>query len=209
MKVSIGEAAKELGVSRETLRRWEAQGKITVERTPKGHRRYDLAQLHAILPRTPPDASDRLTLAYARASNPEARDDLTHQIAVLESFCTAKRWNYEIVEDLGSGMNYRKRGLKYLLRRICSGEIGRLVLTHQDRLARFGSELVFAVCEQFGTEVVMVNPPYQDSGGEEDIAEDVQEILDIFAARLYGSRHANNKQLLDKLRAAAASATRL
>ncbi len=208
MKVSIGQAAKELGVSRETLRRWEAQGKITVERTPKGHRRYDLAQLHGILPRTPPKSAERVTLAYARVSNPEADEELTRQIALLESFCTANGWNYEIVEDIGSGMNYRRRGLRHLLRRICSGEIGRLVVIHQDRLLRFGSELVFAVCEQFGTEVVMVNTPYEDSGGEEDISKDVQEILDIFAARLYGSRHANNKQLLDKLRAAAASATR-
>ena len=63
MKVSIGQAAKELGVSQETLRRWEAVGKIEVERTPNGHRRYDLAKLHGIAPRLP-------ILAYAGASRP-------------------------------------------------------------------------------------------------------------------------------------------
>ena len=74
MRVSIGAAAKELGVSRDTLRRWEASGKIEVERTPNGHRRYDLAKLLSILP--PKVPSERITLAYARVSSQDQKDDL-------------------------------------------------------------------------------------------------------------------------------------
>jgi len=104
-----------------------------------------------------------------------------------------------VIEDLGSGLNYQKKGLKLLIKRISRGEVGRLVVTHKDRLLRFGSELVFALCEQFGTEVVIINRS-EDSTHEDDLARDVLEIITVFSARLYGSRSHQNKQLVKRLR---------
>lgn len=155
MRVRIGEAAKELGVSIDTLRRWEKAGRIEVERTPQGHRRYDLAQLRGLGMRQG-QPETRVTLAYAGVSASDQKADLTRQAALLESYCAAQGWTYEVIQDLGSGLNYHKRGLKQLIRRVCRGEIRRLVLTHKDRLLRFGSELIFALCEQFGTTAVDV-----------------------------------------------------
>lgn len=201
MKVSIGQAAKELGVSRETLRRWEAAGKIEVERTPKGHRRYDLSKLFGLGPRPP--FAGRPTLAYARVSSYDQKEDLVRQAALLESFCAANGWTYEIIQDLGSGLNYNKKGLLQLIKRICSGQVGRLVLTHQDRLLRFGSELVFALCETYHTEVVMINQGEQPLSFEEELAQDVLEIITVFSARLYGSRSHKNRKLVETLRGVA------
>lgn len=81
----------------------------------------------------------RITLAYARVSGQEGRSQLARLVAMLESFCFANGWTYEVIEDLGSGVNCRKRGLRQLIRRICQGDAGRLVVTLQDRLLRFGS----------------------------------------------------------------------
>ncbi len=200
MKVSIGQAAKELGVSRETLRRWEAAGKIEVERTPKGHRRYDLSNLYGVRPRPP--NTNRPTLAYARVSSHDQKEDLVRQVALLETFCAANGWTYEVIQDLGSGLNYNKRGLRQLIKRICSGQIGRLVLTHKDRLLRLGSELVFALCEAYNTEVVLINQGEQPLSFEEELAQDVLEIITVFSARLYGSRSHKNRQVLETLQVA-------
>lgn len=200
MRVSINRAAKELGVSQDTLRRWEAAGKIEVERTPGGHRRYDLAKLRGITPRKAP--SDRVTLAYARVSSHDQKDDLVTQVALLESFCAANGWSYEVVQDLGSGLNYKKRGLRQLIKRICVGDIGRLVLTHKDRLLRFGSEIVFALCEEFNVEVTIINQSKKPISFEEELARDVLEIITVFSARLYGSRSHKNRKLIEKLREA-------
>jgi putative resolvase len=200
MRVSISEAAKELGVSIDTLRRWEAAGKLEVERTPNGHRRYDLAKLRGLVPRKA--KSTRLTLCYARVSSQDQKGDLKRQIALLESYCAANGWNYEIVRDLGSGLNYHKRGLRELIKRICNGDVGRLVLTHKDRLLRFGSELIFSLCEQFGTEVVIINAS-QEASFEEELVSDVLEIITVFSARLYGSRSHKNKRVMEKLKEAA------
>jgi putative resolvase len=123
MKVSIGQAAKELGVSRETLRRWEAAGKIQVERTPKGHRRYDLSKLYGITPH--PALAGRPTLAYACVSSHDQKEDLNRQVAWLETYCAANGWTDEVIQDWGSGMNNPKKGLQQLIQRIGSGQVGR------------------------------------------------------------------------------------
>ena len=94
MKVGIGKAAKELGVSIPTLRRWEAAGKIRSERTIKGHRRYDLSQLLGCSTRK--TVSTKQTLIYARVSSHDQKGDLQRQKELLESFCAANGWMYEV-----------------------------------------------------------------------------------------------------------------
>ncbi|WP_449418791.1 IS607 family transposase [Phormidium nigroviride] len=188
--ISIGELAELKAVSVDTIRRWENEGKIKSVRTNGGHRRYRLADF----------VEQKLgkTLAYARVSSQDQKHDLDRQDAVLSSYCQSNGWNYEVIRDLGSGMNYRKKGLNKLLAAILDGDVARLVITHKDRLLRFGSELIFAVCEYHDIEVIILNKK-EDATFEEDLASDVLEIITVFSARLYGSRSSKNKKLLEKL----------
>ena len=202
--VSIGEAASALGVSITTLRRWEASGKLIAERTAGGHRRYDLAKLKPALFHAAPQ--DRKTIAYARVSSHDQKDDLERQKQVLELYCARQGWTYEVIADLGSGMNYHKKGLKRLLDDVVEGRVGRLVITHKDRLLRFGAELVFAICEAKNVEVVILNQG-EDTTFEEDLAKDVLEIITVFSARLYGSRSRKNQKLLDGVKQAVEAAS--
>ncbi len=192
-KLTISEAAKLKGVSVSTLRRWESEGKIIPERTLNGHRRYDLAQLLGI------KAELSYTIGYCRVSSHDQKEDLIRQKQVVELFCATHSWQFEIIEDLGSGLNYSKRGLKRLIRLITESKVERLILTHKDRLLRFGSELIFGLCELFGTEVVIINRT-EDATFEEDLANDVLEIITVFSARLYGSRSHKNKKLVEELK---------
>jgi predicted site-specific integrase-resolvase len=204
--VPIGEAAKALGVSIATLRRWEESGKLaegSVERTEGGQRRYDLAVIRPEMFRASP--GERKTIAYARVSSHDQKDDLDRQEKALELYCATQGWSFEIVSDLGSGMNYRKKGLKKLLDDIVEQRVGRLVITHKDRLLRFGAELVFSICEARGVEVVIINQG-EDASFEEDLAKDVLEIITVFSARLYGARSRKNQKLLDGVRAAVEAA---
>jgi predicted site-specific integrase-resolvase len=194
--VPIQDAADALGVTAQTLRRWEREGRlIPDERTAGGRRRYDLARLkpelfHAAL------ESQRKTVAYARVSSHDQKADLERQKQVLEVYCARQGWAFEVIADLGSGMNYHKKGLKRLLDAVIEGEVGRLVITHKDRLLRFGAELVFAICQAKNVEVVILNQG-EDTTFEEDLAKDVLEIITVFSARLYGSRSRKNQKLLD------------
>lgn len=190
--IKIGEAAKLLGISVQTLRRWESTGELVPrKRASGGTRYYDKEQLSGR-----PKNKTQLTIGYARVSSSDQKADLTRQADRLENYCIANGWNYEIIKDLGSGMNYRKRGLKKLLALILSGKINRLVLTHKDRLLRFGAELIFALCQEKQIEVVMINQG-KEATFEEELAQDVLEIITIFSARLYGSRSHKNKKLVE------------
>ena len=101
------------------------------------HRRYDLAKLKPQF--IHPASHLRKTIAYARVSSCDQKKDLERQKEVLELYCAAQGWTFELVSDLGSGMNSYKKGLKKLLNEILSEKIGRLVITHKDRLLRFGN----------------------------------------------------------------------
>jgi putative resolvase len=158
--VGISEAAEVLGVSVPTLRRGETAGKLLAEHTAGGHRRYDLAKLRPELFRAE-EKSSRKTVAYARVSSRvsshDQKDDLERQKQVLELYCGRQGWTFDVVADLGSGMNYHKKGLKRLLTGIVDDQVGRFVVAHKDRLLRFGAELVFAICEAKKVEVVILN----------------------------------------------------
>lgn len=192
--VPITAAANALGVSASTLRRWEASGKLVPTRTAGGQRRYDLALLRPDLVHVAP--APRRTLAYARVSSHDQKGDLERQKQVLELFCASQGWTFDVIADLGSGMNYHKKGLTRLLEAILAGDAGRLVLTHKDRLLRFGAELVFALCQAKQVEVVIINQGAEASF-EEELASDVLEIITVFSARLYGSRSHRNRRLIE------------
>ena len=194
--VKIGEAARLLGTTPDTLRLWERTGELLPTRkTRAGTRYYAVSDLLGPANETAP------TLCYARVSSHEQKVDLDRQQTALEAYCAAKGWRAETIRDLGSGMNYRKQGLQRLLDLILKRQIRRLVLTHQDRLLRFGAELVFALCERQGIEIVIIHqgdPP----AFEEELAQDVLEIITVFRARLYDSRSPRSRQLMESLQEA-------
>ena len=197
--VTIAKAAALLGVSPTTLRRWEASGRLRPTRTVGNQRRYSLQALDPSF--ADGMESSRKTYAYARVSSHDQKEDLIRQAQVLELHCAANGWTFEVITDLGSGINYHKKGLKKLLADIIAGRVERLVIAHKDRLLRFGAELIFAICECKAVEVVIVNKG-QETTFEEDLTKDVLEIITVFSARLYGSRSHKNKKLLDAVQKA-------
>ena len=200
--VSIGQAAKLLGVHVQTLRNWEKSGKLKPDSiSPGGTRRYNSDTIMRISGKELPqiEKDDRVTIAYARVSSQDQKEDLKRQAQVLELYCAEHGYKYELITDLGSGMNYYKKGLTTLISRILDDGVKRLVLTHKDRLLRFGAELIFSICEAKGVEVVIINRGEEKASFEEDLAKDVLEIITVFSARLYGSRSGKNRKIIEKL----------
>ncbi len=193
--IKIGEAAKILGVSIETMRRWEVSGELVPhKKTQGGTRYYELSKLINA------ENDECPTVCYCRVSSHDQKQDLDRQKELLETYCAAKGWRSLVISDLGSGMNYKKKGLQKLLSMILERKLKRLVLTTKDRLLRFGSELVFSLCELQGIEIVIIHQGEQPSF-EEELASDVLEIITVFSARLYGSRSKKNRQLMENLQA--------
>ncbi|TXC81099.1 IS607 family transposase [Paraburkholderia azotifigens] len=193
--LSIGKTATELGVAASTLRRRHRRGLLPPScRTIGGHRRY---QRDTVQPLAGTEAAATgKTICYARVSSHDQAEQLKTQAARLEKHCAdAGIPDIEVITDLGSGLNYRKKGLQQLLGDILRGRVARLVLVTKDRLLRFGSELLFRICEFLHVEVAVLNA-VPDLSREPQLTEELVEILTVFSSRLYGSRSRKNPRAL-------------
>ena len=141
--LSIGEAANILGVAVSTLRRWETEEKVIASyRTKGGHRRYLLTDIQKLCGQFHQQV--RKTIAYARVSSHDQKEDLERQAQRLEQYCNEQYFeNIQVYKDLGSGLNYNKKHFKQLLRLVALGQVERLVIATKDRLLRFGSDIIF------------------------------------------------------------------
>lgn len=197
--VSIGKAANILGVSIPTLRNWDKAGKLTPSFiTAGGTRMYDLATLNLIKGKKSV-VPDRYTLAYARVSTQSQKKELEIQKELLTLYCLKQGYRYKLLSDIGSGLNYTKSGLNELMELICSGQIERLLLTHKDRLLRFGSEIIFKLCNIYDVEIEIINVG-DELNPNEELVKDVLEIITVFSIKLYGRRSQKSLKMIDDLK---------
>ena len=196
--ISVLETAEILGVCATTIRRYDKANKLKPHhRTLGGHRRYLLSDILNLINKS--DKIERKTILYSRVSSHDQKDDMKRQsVRLMQAATTDKADNIELIEDLGSGLNFKKRGLKKLIKLIISSQISTIYLTHKDRLLRFGSDLVINLAKEFGTKVKILDE--EELTFEQELSHDVLEIITVFSARLYGSRsHKNRKNKLTAL----------
>ena len=176
--VTPKEAAKILGVHVSSLRRWENEGKLKAIRTPGGQRRFIIEEVEKVagMPRTV------RTVCYGRVSTHSQQDDLQRQLEHLRT----KYSEAEIISEVGSGLNFKRKKFLSILERIIDGDIQRLVVAHPDRLVRFGFELVKWLCTKFECELVVLND--RKLSPEQELVQDMLSIIHCFSSRLYGLR---------------------
>lgn len=185
MVISVLGLAQQLGVHPQTIRRWDRAGTLPADfRTPGGHRRY----------RRNEGGELGETIGYVRVSSHDQKEDLERQrSAVAAGAAQAGKPCDRIISDLGSGMNYQKRGFLQLLTLLLAGKVKTLVLAYKDRLLRFGSEIVFRICKAMGTEVVILQQE-EKIDPQQRFCQDLVEIMTVFCSKIYGQRsHANRK----------------
>lgn len=190
---SIQKAAEILGVSISTIRRWEKEGKLTCERTKGNHRRYTIEDLYEA--KQDLNFDEKITIGYCRVSSSDQKVDLKRQVETVSNYCAAKGYSFKIIEDLGSGLNYNKKGLKELIHQIQSGKVERIVVNYRDRLIRFGYEIIEQICEFHKVKIEVINFT-EDKTYEQELVEDILSIITVFSSSLYGSRSHKQKKIL-------------
>jgi len=182
--LSISEMAERCGVSAVTLRRWDREGKLKpTVRTQGNHRRYEVAEAK----------TEKTTIVYARVSSHDQKADLVRQAECLQDHCKEQGWSEPLaITDLGSGLNFSKKGLLRMLALVCAGKVGRIVIQNRDRLLRFGAEMLIGIFRSLGVEVVLTEP--QPTTDVENMVKDLCDIITVFSARMYGQRSGRNKR---------------
>ncbi len=173
-------AASRLGVSTKTLERWLEAGKIEGIFTQGGQRRYNLDSVIPVRPGNPKD--EGITILYARVSSRSQKADLEQQVNFLKS----RYPDAEIITDIGSGLNFKRKGLKTLLDRVLNNAIKLVVVAHKDRLCRFGFDIIAWLCNRQQTEILVLDQ--KNLSPEREMVEDILAIVHVFSCRLYGLR---------------------
>jgi excisionase family DNA binding protein len=184
--VTPREAANALGVNPRTLARWSEDGKIKAIKTEAGQRRYDLAEYLKQKSGTT-ELARPSTVLYARVSTSSQREDLKRQTEAL----TTSYPGSEVITEIGSGLNFRRRKLNAILERIISGDIQCLVVAHKDRLTRFGFDLIEWLCEKFDCKLVVLYQ--QKHSPQAELVQDMLSVVHCFSSRVYGLRKYEKK----------------
>jgi predicted site-specific integrase-resolvase len=175
-------ARKLLGVTSQTLRNWDEKGKINAVFTPSGVRLYSRKDICNIL-RIPYTSTEKRKVAYCRVSSNKQKDDLERQ----KDFFRTNYPNHEVVTDIGSGINWKRRGFTSLLESSLHGDISEIVVAHRDRLCRFAFDLVKFILETRQVKLIVLDAEEHQSESTE-LADDILSIIHVYSCRSMGKR---------------------
>lgn len=185
------EFAKKLNVSVKTLQRWDNAGILKAQRSPTGRRYYTEAQYFEYIGQ-PAKQENRSVIIYARVSSSNQKDDLKNQVTFLREYANAKGIIVdEVLTDIGSGLNFKRKKWNELLMRAQNKEVSQILVAHKDRFIRFGFEWYQQWLGQYGVEIVVVNN--EELSPEKEMVEDLISVIHVFSCRIYGLRKYKDK----------------
>ena len=184
--IPIKKVTKIYGVSSQVLRKWEDAGVLESMRTPGNTRIYNRKTLESALGITR-TSSQKRNFCYCRVSSQKQSNDLKRQSQYLRDLYP----QYTLIEDIGSGINFTRKGLHTILGSALEGNIGEVVVAYKDILARFGFELIETIIKRAGGHVTVLNNQMYQSK-EEELAQDLLAIIHVFNCRQMGKRRYNS-----------------
>ena len=180
------EFGKLIGRTTNTLQKWDREGRLKAHRSPITNRRYythdQYLQYRGLVAQ-----EQGLTIVYTRVSGVAQKPDLAKQINALEVYCKQQSIKVdEWMSDIGSGLDYKRKQFNRLMEMIELGQVRRLIITHRDRLVRFGYDYFEAFCERHHTEIVVINGA--SLSPEQELVRDLMAIVTVFSAQMHGLR---------------------
>lgn len=195
---SSREFCKLVSVTPQTLRNWDKSGRLVPHhRGNNGYRFYSHEQLLQVTGQKPD--SKRIVVGYCRVSSKKQSDDLERQVNNMQMYLMAQGAPFEIIGDIGSGLNYKKQGLNQLISMIESNSVSKVVVLYKDRLVRYGFELIETIAKLHSCEIEVIDK--SDKSEQQELVEDLIQIITVFSCKLQGQRSKCTKALLQDLKA--------
>lgn len=195
-KYSIGQFAKLINRTEQTLRNWDKNGKLKPAYIDKdtGYRYYTDEQLKIY---NGEKVKDKQIIGYCRVSSQKQKEALNRQIENVKTYMCAKGYQFSIISDIGSGINYQNKGLNKLVNMVLNEEVSKIVILYKDRLVRFGYELIENICQSKGVDIEIIDNTERTD--EEEMVEDLIQIITVFSCKLQGKRSKKTKQIIEEL----------
>jgi putative resolvase len=180
-----------IGRTTKTLQKWDRDGILKAHRSITNRRYYTHDQYLEVIGRKVV-AKNKKLITYCRVSSTGQKNDLVSQRKAVETFCLAKgKEIHEKLEDIGSGLSYKRKNFVKLMEMVEQGEVSEIVIAHKDRLVRFGFEWFDKFCRDHGVKIIVMNA--DSLSPEEEMTKDLLSIIHCFSSRLYGLRKYKKK----------------
>ena len=195
---SIGEFSKLIGKTSQTLREWDKKDILKPHHVaPTGYRYYSQEQLNHFFGIKGIEVKAKKVIGYCRVSSNKQKDDLVRQVENVKTYMIAKGYSFDVITDVGSGINYNKKGLNQLIDMITNSEVEKIVILYKDRLLRFGFEIIENLCNKYGTTIEIIDNTEKIE--EQELVEDLIQIVTVFSCRLQGKRANKAKKMIKEL----------
>lgn len=196
-KYSIGQFAKKINRTQQTLRNWDKNGKLKPQIVDKntGYRYYTENQLKEFYGEV--QNKERIVVGYCRVSSAKQKEALERQVENVRTYLITKGYQFKIISDIGSGINYEKKGLNQLIQMILQDEVSKVVVLYKDRLVRFGFELIRSICEFKSVDIEVIDSTEKTE--EQEVVEDLVQIITVFSCRFQGKRAKTTKNMIKEL----------
>ena len=186
-----------LGVTAQTLRNWDKEGKLKPTYTKSNGYRYYSEESILSYTQERKTKKNLNVIGYARVSSKKQSDDLERQVENIKTYLSNKYETFDIITDIGSGINYNKPGLLKLIEKINKKEVDLIVVLYKDRLLRFGFELVehFAKLNNVSIEVLESK---MDKTQDQELVEDLVQIITVFSCKIQGKRKSKTREIMNE-----------
>ncbi len=175
-----------IGKATKTLQKWDRDKKLIAHRSPTTNRRFYTHDQYLEYMGLKAHETGR-TLAYARVSTAAQKPDLLKQVEALKTYCATHNITVDAwLQDIGSGLNYKRKNFNLLMEQVELGQVRHLVLAHRDRLVRFGYSYFETFCERHNCQIIILNG--DTLSPEQEMVQDLMAIVTVFSSRLYGLR---------------------
>ena len=180
--VNMKTAMEVLGLSKKTLQNYDKEGKIETIRTAGNWRKFNIKK-YLIDHNIEVDNTLRKKIIYCRVSSYDRKEDLERQVLKLKQ----KYKNHEVITDIGSGINFKRTGLKKIIDYAIRNKLEEVVVTYKDRLCRIGYDLIEHIFETYSnTKIIIENK--EENAVNEDITKDLIEIITVYSSKIHGRR---------------------
>jgi len=188
--VTVGEASSITGIEAQTIRKMADNASFICYRTPSQQRRINLQSLQEFIANSISNQKisqvSRKNILHARVSSKKQMADLSRQAEFLKR-AKPEFSDYELISDVASGINFKRKGLSTILDMCLQRTIGNIVVAHKDRLCRFGFELINELVQKSGGNIIVLNEN-ENKSDEQELSEDLLSIVLIFCFRQMGKR---------------------
>ncbi len=96
--------------------------------------------------------------------------------------------NYEMITDIGSGLNDKREGYKKIVDYAIKGELELLVVAYKDRLTRFGYDMIEWIIKNYLNGEIKVLNKKEEETPTEELSKDIVAIMNVYVTKINGLR---------------------